>query len=275
MLTMKLHLREVVAFLIVQSLVFEPAAVALQIEVDGFLISDGQQEDLQLTSGNLRFDSEDPNFGFATNTGYAIRGTVVIASGANSEVALDTGQTLILTEFQADAITSASVPQMVTIRFEHQFTGVVNVGGLALDYIEAYSSDGTGAGTYGFSSNDAQPLLAGEDILNRWQGFIDNVPIDPFAPSPFPAPNGAGLNQIYTGLPFTRTEATIDMFNTSTFSPLVRGQLDFTLGGARNQFIMNDSAVVGFTPPVPEPSTVMLAILAFVGLLTHGRRRRA
>ena len=180
---------------------------------------------------------------------------------------------LVLTDFVADMPTAATPGQQFRIVFEHLFTGgPIPGGGTAADQIDAFAHDGTGELPF-LNGNNAVPLASGEDTLDAWQGFVDNVPIP--NPNGTPAfPNAAGLNTPY----FVYGHSVQPLFGGVVFTPLLRGELDFTLGGTRNQFILPTSAEVGHSLiiPIPEPSTLILcSLLASLAIpFARWRRRR-
>ena len=235
---------------------------AMWVDVDGFLTNDNQAEDLNPNGNIIEFDSTHINFGFLTITGYDAKGTVDIAGGGGS-LNIGSSQVLRLTNFVADMPSSATPGLQFRIIFEHLFPGgPIPGGGVSADQINAFSHDGTSEPPFQNGGN-AVPLNAGEDTLDAWQGFVDNVPIGNATGIP-PFPNAAGLNQPY------QVYGHNDCAHCGlVFSPLLRGDLSFTLGGTRNQFILPSSAEVGnaaIAAAVPEPSTFALAAFGLLSL---------
>ena len=245
-----------------------PAAHAMFVAVDGFVIFDGGLGDLDNTVNNqITFDSTNTSNGFTTNSGFDAKGKVEISNVAGALAGqLNTGQALVLTNFIAD-IPAAGTPGPFNLIFEHTFGPPIPGGGTAADTIVAFANDGTGEPPYQ-TGGGAVPLLAGEDTIDSWQGYVDGVPIpNPTIPSP-PLGNIAGLNTPYQVF----GHATINpLFGGLIFTPTLRGELTFSLGGSRNQFILLTSAEVGLEDlgplPIPALPATALALLAAALLL--------
>jgi hypothetical protein len=241
-----------------------PAARALQVNVDGQLITDNSLLDIDTTAGVIEFDSLSVGTGFATASGIDAKGRVLLTGpgGALIQV-LNNATQLVLTDFVADRPASlVGGPIQFSIDFEHTFaTPLVPGVAVAADVISAWSDDGSGNAPY-FNGNGV-PLAAGEDTLDFWQGYVNNVAIGlPFGPTP-PIANLAGLNQPYPV--YGHGPDTLLLCPGMLCPGTVKGELDFSLGGPRNQFILLTSAEVGFAL-VPEPGLSLLALTALVGL---------
>lgn len=241
-----------------------PDARALQVDVDSQLITDNSLWDIDGTIGVIEFDSTSVGTGFATASGIDAKGRVLLTGpgGALAQV-LNTNSQLVLTDFVADRPGSlVGGPIQLSISFEHTFASPLVPGvAIAADIIDAWSDDGSG--NMVFTSGNGSPLAAGEDTLDFWQGYVDNIPIGlPFGPTP-PIPNLAGLAQQYPL--YGHGPDTLLICGGLVCPPTVRGELDFSLGGPRNQFILFSSAEVGFAL-VPEPAASLLGLVALAAL---------
>lgn len=248
-----------------------PGAVEAQmsVAVDGFVIFDGGIGDLEPNGNNIRFDSlAPPPDGFTTNSGFDATGRVLLSNVTGALGGqLNTGQALVLTEFVAD-MPASGTPGPFNIIFEHDFNLVLIGGGTAADVVVAFAHDGTLEPPY-MTGGGAIPLLGGEDTLLAWQGYVDGVPIpNPTAPLP-PSSNVAGLNMPYQ----THGHATINpLFGGLIFDAILRGELSFSLGGPRNQFILLTSAEVGLEDLDPLPISIPMlsttgTVVLVLGLL--------
>lgn len=239
-------------------------ARALQVLVDGQLITDNSLWDIDATSGVIEFDSTSVGTGFATTSGIDAKGRVLLTGpgGALAQI-LNTASQLVLTDFVADRPASlVGGPIQFSIDFEHTFTTPLVPGvAIAADIIAAWSDDGSGNATF-FNGNGV-PLAAGEDTLDFWQGYVNNIAIGlPFGPTP-PIANLAGLNQPYPL--YGHGPDPLLLCGGMLCPATVKGELDFSLGGPRNQFILPNSAEVGFAL-VPEPEVALLALAALAAL---------
>ena len=236
------------------------------VAVDGFVIFDNGIGDLDATIDEIEFDSlAPPPDGFTTNSGFDAKGRVETSNVAGALAGqLNTGQALVLTDFVADRPLTA-LPGAFNIILQHDFGPPIPGGGTAADIVVAFANDGTAEPPYQ-SGGGAIPLAAGEDTIDSWQGFVDGVPIpNPTLPLP-PLPNVAGLNTPYQ----THGHATINpLFGGLVFDPTLRGELTFSLGGTRNQFILLTSAEVGLEDlgPPPVPALSQPGLLVLIGLL--------
>jgi hypothetical protein len=244
----------------------------MQVAVDGFVIFDNGLGDLDPTVDQIEFDSlAAPPNGFATNSGFDAKGRVETSNVAGALGGqLNGGQALVLTNFVAD-IPAAGTPGPFNIIFEHNFGPPIPGGGTAADIVVAFANDGTGEPPY-LTGGGAIALLAGEDTIDAFQGYVDGVPIpNPTAPLP-PLPNLPGLNTAYLTHGHATTAA---LFGGIVFTPVLRGELTFSLGGSRNQFVLLTSAEVGLedlpNPPVPGFGGIGIAMLCAT-LLAAGTR---
>lgn len=239
------------------------ARAQMWVNVDGFLINDNLAGDLDPTVNRISFDSLAPGpNGFTTITGFDAQGVVELSNVAGALAGqLNSGQALVLTQFVADMPATAG-PGVFNISFEHTFGPAIPGGGTAADIVVAFANDGTGSPPY-LTGGGAIPLLAGEDVIVAWQGYVDNVPIpNPTAPLP-PLFNVAGLNTAYQ----THGHATTSpLFGGVVFNPILRGDLSFFLGGSRNQFVLLTSAEVGLEDLGDPPSVPLLPAAAGVAL---------
>lgn len=240
------------------------ADAQMWVAVDGFVVFDGGLGDLQPISNEIEFDSlAGPPNGFATNSGFNAKGRVDTSNVAGALGGqLNGGQALVLTNFVAD-MPVAALPGSFNIIFQHTFGPPIQGGGTAADTVVAFANDGTGEPPY-LSGGGAIALVAGADTIDAWQGYVDNVPIpNPTLPLP-PIPNAAGLNTPY----LTHGHATIaPLFGGLIFTPVLRGELTFSLGGVRDQFILLTSAEVGLED-LPNPQVV--PALPALGLILLG-----
>jgi hypothetical protein len=258
----KLQRWVIAAFLLVAA---APAANAVMwVDVDGYLIPDGAVEDIDTAPGAVEFNSLAPfPVGFTTISGFDAKGRVETTNVAGALAGqLNSGQALVLTQFVADMPASASAGAF-KISFENTFGPPIPGGGTAADIIVAFANDGTGSPPF-LTGAGAVPLGAGEDIIVAWQGYVDNVAIpNPTTPLP-PLLNVAGLNTAYQ----THGHATITpLFGGLVFTPVLRGELTFSLGGTRNQFVLLSSAEVGLED---LESPVVMPAMPAIGLLLLG-----
>lgn len=243
------------------------SAGAAFVNVDGFLIPDGAPQDLNALPGIIEFDSTHATAGFSTVSGFDATGKVEIFFGSGAGITTNTAAVLRLTDMVVDAYaSSAAVPGQFRIVFEHDFGSAIPGPANAADQIDdAFSHDGTGSPVFQNGAG-AVLLVANEDFMFSWQGYIDSVPIpNPSGTPPFG--NLAGLNQPYP----LYGHADPLMFGGLVYDPTLRGDLTIELGGARNQFILNTSAEVAAV--IPEPGT--LALLGLGGVAMIRRRRTA
>lgn len=255
------------------------AEAQMWVNVDGYLINDNLAGDLDPTVNRISFDSLAPTpNGFTTNSGFDAKGVVELSNVAGALAAqLNSGQSLVLTQFVADMPATAS-PGVFNIQYEHTFGPAIPGGGTAADILVAFANDGTTWPPYQTGAG-AIPLLTGEDVIVNWQGYVDNVPIpNPTTPIP-PLFNVAGLNTAYQTFGHATTSP---LFGGVVFNPILRGDLTFYLGGPRNQFVLLTSAEVGLEdlgdpPTVPVLPAAGVALLATVLVTTASvaLRRRA
>jgi hypothetical protein len=252
------------------------SAKAMWVNVDGYLITDNGVGDLDLTVNRISFDSlAGPPNGFTTSSGFDAKGIVELSNVAGALAAqLNSGQSLVLTQFVADMPASAS-PGVFNIQYEHAFGPAIPGGGTAADILVAFADDGTTWPPYQTGAG-AIPLLTGEDVIVNWQGYVDNVPIpNPTTPIP-PLFNVAGLNTAYQTFGHATTSP---LFGGALFNPILRGDLTFYLGGPRNQFVLLTSAEVGLEdlgdpPTVPIMPAAGLAVLTMALVATASFRLR-
>jgi hypothetical protein len=247
------------------------AHAQMWVNVDGYLINDNLAGDLDSTVGRIVFDSlsASPN-GFTTNSGFDAKGVVETSNVAGALAGqLNSGQSLVLTQFVADMPAAAS-PGVFNIQYENTFGPAIPGGGTAADILVAFANDGTGWPPYATGAG-AIPLLTGEDVIVNWQGYVDNVPIpNPTTPFP-PLFNVAGLNTAYQTFGHATTSP---LFGGVVFNPILRGDLTFYLGGPRNQFVLLTSAEVGLedlgdpAPTVPVLPAAGLAVLTMALVAT-------
>ena len=247
---------------------------AMWVAVDGYVILDNGPGDLDSTVNRIVFDSLAPGpNGFATLSGFDAMGTVELSGVAGALAGqLNSGQSLVLTNFVADMPASAGSGPF-NIIFEHTFGPAIPGGGTAADTLVAFANDGTGSAPY-LPGSSAVPLGAGEDLIVAWQGFVDNVAIpNPTAPAP-PLLNLPGLNTPYQVFGHATTNP---LFGGQLFTPTLRGDLTFSLGGARNQFVLLTSAEVGLEdlgdPPVVPALPGVAGIALAVALVGAARMR--
>jgi len=243
-----------------------PAARAVVVNVDGQVIADQGFWDLDPTVDAVRFDSTDPFQGFTTSSGIDAKGDVVLAGPGGALAAiLPTGPRLVLTNFVADRYQPlAPGPASFNIVFSHTFATMIPGIFTAADVVQAFQDDGSGLVVY---FPGGSPVLAGEDAILAWQGYVNSVAIPgPFGPAP-PIPNPAGLGNPYPL--YGHGASVMSLLPGALIQPTLVGDLTFSLGGPRNQFILQNSAEVGFSA-VPEPTT---ALLLGVGCAALGARR--
>src|SRR5262249_56721745 len=96
------------------------ARAQMWVNVDGYLINDNLAGDLDPTVNRIAFDSLAPTpNGFTTNSGFDAKGVVETSNVAGALAAqLNSGQSLVLTQFVADMPASAS-PGVFNIQYEH------------------------------------------------------------------------------------------------------------------------------------------------------------
>ena len=250
-------------------------AEAMWVNVDGYVIPDNGFGDLDSTVNRIVFDSlASPPNNFTTASGFDAQGTVELSSVAGALAGqLNSGQALVLTNFVADMPATASAGAF-NIIFEHTFGPAIPGGGTAADIVVAFANDGTGSAPY-LTGGGAIPLLIGEDLIIAWQGYVDNVAIpNPTVPAP-PLFNAAGLNTAYQTFGHATTAP---LFGGIVFNPILRGDLTFALGGARNQFVLLTSAEVGLedlgNPPSTLPALGGAGLVALGAVLIAVARRR-
>lgn len=244
--------------LVLSAMLLAPTIATAQfatVTVDGLIIDDNTANDLDLTVGVVEFNSV--TSGWTTFSGYDFSGRVELVPGASATIGLVGGDVLRLTDFVAEVPTGGAPGIPVVVTFQYDYPAPITTGGDAEDLINAFSDDSTGTA-----------LTAGEDSLNRWQGYVATVagfdPVPTLSIGSLPTPNVAGLNQPYA--PVGHDGLTIAAGDEIRG---FRGELEFTLGGVNNQFLLYTSAEVGYTP-IPEPTS--LALLGIGGLIITRRR---
>lgn len=227
------------------------------VTVDGLVIDDNTANDLNPTLGIVEFNNV--TSGWTTASGYDFQGTVELVPGSAASLGIVGGDVLRLTDFIAEVPTGGTPGVPVEVTFLYAYPIAITTGGDAEDLIAAFSDDSTGT-----------PLVAGEDSLNRWQGYVATIstfePIPTLSTGSLPTPNLAGLNQPYALVGH-------DGLNIPVGDEIrgYLGELEFTLGGVNNQFVLYTSAEVGFTPTIPAPNAAFGGVAGLCLLL---RRRR-
>ncbi len=249
-----------------------PIARAVSVNVDGQVIADGSFWDMDPTPNAVHFDSTDPLQGFTTTSGIDAKGDVLLLGPGGALAAiLPTGPRLVLTNFVADRYqVLPNNPISFHITFDHTFSTLIPGVFTAADIVQAFEDDGSGLAAF-FQGNGA-PLLAGEDQLLAWQGYVNSVPIPvPFGPTP-PIPNPPGLGNPYPL--YGHGPSVMSLLPGALIQPTLVGDLLFSLGGHRNQFILQNSAEVGIDQ-IPEPSMATLLGVGMAGLAASRRRARS
>ncbi len=283
------------------ALAFQSEALAITVIIDGGVaIVDGGAMDLDgVVNGVVSFDSTAAGpAGFATASGYQVRGSALIGLAGGAGAALRTllppggpifGVTL--TNLEVDAVAGAILGAPLAIQFGHTFFpgapagGALIVAGDLLD--DAFGDNGTGAPTFGFNPLTAVPLVLGVDSITLWQGEVNGAAIPgpfpgvaiagcggPFLPPGPPVPNCPGLG---VGYPDGFGHLAPAFIGPGPFD--LDGNLTLTLGGPRDQFRLNESAVVGITlegqsMSIPETSSPLgLLALSFLGTVSVVKRK--
>jgi hypothetical protein len=252
----------------VSLLAFGSSALAVNVNVDGQVIADGSFWDMDPTPNAVSFDSNDPLQGFATASGIDAKGDVVLAGpgGALASI-LPTGPRLVLTNFVADwwSNTLGPGPHTFQITFDHTFATMIPGVVTAADAVAAFQNDGSGLAIY---FPGGSPVAAGQDNILAWQGYVNSIPIPtPFGPTPA-IPNPPGLGNAYPV--YGHGASVMNILPGALIQPTLVGDLTFSLGGPRNQFVLNSSAEVGF---IPEPATGLLVAAGLAGLGVLRRRK--
>jgi hypothetical protein len=255
----------VVSSAVLACLVGATVANAVSVTVDGQVIPDQSFWDLDPTVDAISFDSNDAFQGFATTSGIDARGDVLLAGGG-ALASIVAGPTLVLTNFVADWYQPLGPgPHTFNISFSHTFATMVQGVLTAADIVQAVQDDGTSLAIY---APGGSPVAFGEDQILFWQGYVNSIAIPgPFGPIP-PIPNPAGLGNAYPS--YGHGPSVMNILPGALIQPTLQGDLTFSLGGPRNQFILPNSAEVGFSP-IPEPATALLVGLGCAALA--GRRR--
>jgi hypothetical protein len=241
------------------------SALAVNVNVDGQVIADGSFWDMNPAPNAVSFDSNDTLQGFTTASGIDAKGDVLLLGpgGALASI-LPTGPRLVLTNFVADWWQLLGPgPHTFQITFDHTFATLIPGVVTAADAVQAFQNDGSGLAIY---FPGGSPVSFAEDHILAWQGYVNTLPIPgPFGPAPA-IPNPAGLGNAYPT--YGHGASVMSILPGALIQPTLVGDLTFSLGGPRNQFILNSSAEVGF---IPEPS---VGLLVGVGLAGMGAWRR-
>ncbi len=192
-------------------------------------------------------------------SGYSLQGTIDLGSGTNltNLIGVPNGS-VRLTNFVAEA-TAPNLGQL-DIQFFHTVIGTY-LGVIAADALDAFAAHATGA-----------PVVAGNDSITNWQGFVSGQIITGVSPGPPPYPNpfvpAASPPVPYpvvTHGPMPITGALVD--------PVFGAYLSFDLRSTGDQLILLSSGEVGFSA-IPEPGSWVLGALGVAGLAIVCRSRR-
>jgi hypothetical protein len=225
-------------------------AVSIDFDNGTVVINDGGIGDLNGSAGIIDFNQ--------TIAGYKMTGTVDTTVGPSLVSLLGSPTAALrLTNFTAEAIgsPSASMP----IQFYDTPIGVFP-SVTAADSLDAYAVHATGL-----------PIVAGNDFIDNWQGFISGAIITGVLPGPPPYFNPA-VPAFSLPLPYTAvTHGPVAMG--AFVNPVFGAYFSFFLGSNGDQLYLPSSADVGFLS-VPEPNSLVLVVTGLLGLAICGRRLR-